>query len=87
MELDAGFHEILAKASGSKRLHDLIQAFRPDMVRYRIKSLYCADLVNQAYNGHQRILEAISERNESKAKKAMLEHLDKFKRYIMSHGV
>ena len=86
VDLDAEFHEILAKASGSERLQNLIQALRADMVRFRIKSLHHADLANLSPNGHHRILTAISERNESEAKKAVLEHLENSKKYIMLHA-
>jgi DNA-binding GntR family transcriptional regulator len=38
-ELDAQFHEIVARASRSRRLLDLIQSLRSDMLRYRARSL------------------------------------------------
>src|SRR4030043_131554 len=45
IDLDAQFHEIITKMSGSKRLQELAQALRRHMLRYRIKSIYLMDNV------------------------------------------
>ena len=39
VELDAQFHEIIARLSGSKRLQELGQTLRRHMLRYRIQSI------------------------------------------------
>jgi GntR family transcriptional regulator, rspAB operon transcriptional repressor len=76
-ELDAQFHEILARASGSKRLIDLIQLLRSDMLRYRLKSLHRADHASLALDGHCRIFQCVLERNSSGLEDAVRDHLDK----------
>ena len=76
-ELDAQFHEILARASGSKRLIDLIQLLRSDMLRYRLKSLHREDHASLALHGHRRIFQCVLERNSSGLEDAVRDHLDK----------
>jgi DNA-binding GntR family transcriptional regulator len=81
-ELDAQFHEILARASGSKRLIDLIQVLRSDMLRYRIKSLHRADTAVLALDGHRRIFQCVLERDTSGLEEAIRNHLDQAKKTI-----
>ena len=81
-ELDAQFHEILARASGSKRLIDLIQSLRSDMLRYRIKSLHRTDTAALALQGHRRIVECIINRDSPALDDAVRNHLDQAKRTI-----
>jgi GntR family transcriptional regulator, rspAB operon transcriptional repressor len=76
-ELDAQFHEILARASGSRRLIDLIQLLRSDMLRYRLKSLHRADHASLALDGHRQIFQCVLERNSSGLEDAIRDHLDK----------
>jgi DNA-binding GntR family transcriptional regulator len=78
-ELDAQFHEILARASGSKRLIDLIQILRSDMLRYRLKSLHRMDHASLALDGHRRIFQCVLERNSSGLEDAIRNHLDQCK--------
>jgi DNA-binding GntR family transcriptional regulator len=75
-ELDAQFHEILARASGSKRLIDLITILRSDMLRYRLKSLHRVDTATLAIDGHRRIFQCVLERNGSGLDDAVRNHLD-----------
>lgn len=81
-EWDAQFHEILARASGSKRLIDLIQNLRSDMLRYRIKSLHRTDTAALALDGHRRIFECLVARDSSGLDEAVRNHLDQAKKTI-----
>ena len=56
VELDAQFHEIIARLSGSKRLLELAQTLRHHMLRYVIQSIYATDNVVRAIEGHKGIL-------------------------------
>jgi GntR family transcriptional regulator, rspAB operon transcriptional repressor len=85
-ELDAQFHEILARASGNKRLIDLIQILRSDMVRYRIKSLHRADTAALALDGHRRIFQCVLEGNSSGIEDAVRDHLDQAKKTIRHYA-
>jgi GntR family transcriptional regulator, rspAB operon transcriptional repressor len=85
-ELDAQFHEILARASGSKRLIDLIQILRSDMLRYRIKSLHRTDTAALSLDGHRRIFQCLLERNSSGLEDAVRNHLDQAKKTIRRYA-
>lgn len=81
-ELDAQFHEILAGASGSKRLMDLIHALRSDMLRYRMKSLHRVDTASIALSGHRRIFECLIGKDEAGIEAAIQDHLQQAMTYI-----
>jgi DNA-binding GntR family transcriptional regulator len=82
VDLDAEFHELIAQASGSRRILELICRLRIDMLRYRMKSLHRQDTASLALDGHQRILKAIVERDEAGAEAAVRDHLDQARKYI-----
>ena len=83
INLDAEFHELLGRASGSQRLLNLILAHRSDMVRYRIISLLRTENASTALAGHRRIFECLIEKNESGLKSAIKDHIEEAKKYIM----
>jgi DNA-binding GntR family transcriptional regulator len=83
IDLDAEFHELLGRASGSQRLLKLILTHRSDMVRYRIISLLRADNASTALAGHHRIFECLVKKNEGGVKSAIKDHIEDAKKYIM----
>ena len=85
-ELDAQFHEILARASRNKRLFDLIQILRSDMLRYRIKSLNRTDSATLALDGHRRIFQCVLDGNSNGLDDAIRNHLDHSKKTIRLHA-
>jgi DNA-binding GntR family transcriptional regulator len=86
IELDAEFHELLARTSGSQRLLKLIHAHRNDMLRYRIKSLHRTDNASLAIAGHRRIFECLVEKDECGVTSAVEDHIDKAKEYIQLYA-
>lgn len=87
LNYDAEFHEIIAKASGSKRLLELCQLLRRHMLRYRIESLYLPetdfrDMALGAIAGHRRILECIRTKDRQEVEKAIRSHLEETKTAI-----
>lgn len=86
VERDAEFHEILVRASGSKRLLELCQLFRRHMLRYRIEALYLPETGLRAIIGHRRILECMRQRDEKGIKPAIREHLEQSKREIQRYA-
>jgi len=76
VDMDARFHEIISKFSGSKRLLELAQTLRRHMLRYRIQSIYSVDNVLRAINGHKGILRAIEKRNLEEVNKAIRYHME-----------
>jgi DNA-binding GntR family transcriptional regulator len=86
VELDAQFHEIIAKLSGSKRLQELGQTLRRHMLRYRIQSIYLIENVLRAIEGHKGILEAIERGNLEEVSGAIKNHLEQSKKDILRYA-
>ena len=51
IELDAQFHDIIAKLSGSDRLLELVQTLRRHMLRYRTHVVYAFDTAIRWWRG------------------------------------
>lgn len=86
VELDAQFHEIIARYSGSQRLLELAQTLRRHMLRYRIQSIYAADNVLRAIEGHRGILQAIEKGGLSEVKQAIQLHLEQSKKDVLRYA-
>ena len=86
VELDAQFHEIIARLSGSPRLLELAQTLRRHMLRYRIESIYTLDNVRRAIDGHTGILQAIVQADRPGVGQAISAHLEQSKRDILRYA-
>jgi DNA-binding GntR family transcriptional regulator len=86
IELDAQFHEIIARLSGSTRLFELAQSLRHHMLRYRIQSIYATDNVFRAIEGHKNILAAIEKGNRDEIGLAIRTHLEQSKKDILHYA-
>jgi len=80
VELDAQFHEIIARLSGSKRLLELCQTLRRHMLRYRVESIYLPGTALRAIEGHKGILKAIENGYPEGIPQAIRSHLEQSKR-------
>jgi DNA-binding GntR family transcriptional regulator len=86
VDMDARFHEIISKFSGSRRLLELAQTLRRHMLRYRIQSIYSVENVLRAIDGHKRILRAIQKRNLEEINKAIQRHMEQSKKDILRYA-
>jgi len=86
VDMDAKFHEIISKFSGSQRLLELAQTLRRHMLRYRIQSIYSVDNVLRAIDGHKGILRAIEKRNLGEVNKAIQRHMEQSKKDILRYA-
>ena len=86
VEVDAAFHEVIARCSGSDRLLELAQTLRRHMLRYRAKSIFSADTVVKAIVGHKAILAAIEDGNADAVEQAIKVHLDESKESCIRYG-
>jgi DNA-binding GntR family transcriptional regulator len=86
IDLDARFHEIIARFSESKRLLELAQTLRRHMLRYRIQSIYSVGNVLRAIDGHKGILRAIDKRNLEGVNKAIRHHMEQSKKDILRYA-
>ena len=86
VDLDAQFHEIIARHSGSQRLLELAQTLRRHMLRYRIQSIYSVDNVLRAIEGHKGIQRAIKKQNLEEVNKAIRYHMEQSKKDILRYA-
>ena len=86
IDLDARFHEIIARYSGSQRLLELAQTLRRHMLRYRIQSIYSVGNVLRAIGGHRGILRAIEKRDLEEVNKAIRNHMEQVKRDVLRYA-
>jgi GntR family transcriptional regulator, rspAB operon transcriptional repressor len=86
IELDALFHEIIARSSGSSRLFELAQTLRHHMLRYRIQSIYTTDNVVRAIEGHKEILAAVEKGDMGEINLAIRTHLEQSKKDILRYA-
>lgn len=86
VDMDAKFHEIISKFSGSKRLLELAQTLRRHMLRYRIQSIYSVDNVLRAIEGHKGIVQAIKKRDPEEITQAIRHHMEQSKRDVLRYA-
>jgi DNA-binding GntR family transcriptional regulator len=86
VDMDARFHEIISKFSGSKRLLELAQTLRRHMLRYRIQSIYSVENVLRAIEGHKGIAQAIRKRDLEEVNQAIRHHMEQSKSDILRYA-
>jgi DNA-binding GntR family transcriptional regulator len=86
VELDAQFHESIARLSGGQRLLEMAQTLRRHMLRYRIESIYTLDNVRRAIDGHKGILQAMEKSDRPGVGQAISAHLEQSKRDILRYA-
>jgi DNA-binding GntR family transcriptional regulator len=86
VDMDARFHEIISKFSGSQRLLELAQTLRRHMLRYRIQSIYSVDNVLRAIKGHKEILQAIEKSDLEEVDKAIRNHMEQVKKDVLRYA-
>jgi DNA-binding GntR family transcriptional regulator len=86
IDLDARFHEIIARHSGSQRLLELAQTLRRHMLRYRIQSIYSVENVLRAIEGHKGILRAIEKRDLEELNNAIRNHMEQVKKDVLRYA-
>jgi DNA-binding GntR family transcriptional regulator len=82
---DTEFHDILCQSSGSKRIHELSQLLREYMLKFRIECLRTPEVASRAALAHERIFQAICERNLTKAQTSIDDHLREVREDIISY--
>jgi DNA-binding GntR family transcriptional regulator len=86
VELDAEFHEILVRASGSERLQELCQMLRRHMLRYRIESIFCEDNVIRGIAWHKRIFHCLKQKDVDGITEAIQRHMEQARDDIRRYG-
>ena len=86
VELDAEFHEILVRASGSERLQELCQMLRRHMLRYRIESIFRKENVIRGIGWHNRIFDCLKRKDEPGITEALRQHMEQTREDIRMYA-
>ncbi|MDA3810309.1 MAG: FCD domain-containing protein [Spirochaetaceae bacterium] len=74
-ETDIQFHRYLAEMTGNEILINLMRLFNQWLIRHRIDSLKHPGQIQEALNAHEKIFNAIEEKDSMKADNAMRTHI------------
>ncbi len=83
-DLDAQFHETIARLSGSTHIMEITQLMRRHMLRHRVTSFLHTDIFVRALDGHKLIFKAIERRDPDEVERAIRYHLDLSLRDILA---
>ncbi len=85
IDLDTEFHEIICKASRSKRLYQISQMLREHMLKFRIACLHLPEIAKRSRDGHFEILKALKSKDPRKTDNSILQHMLITKKDIMDY--
>lgn len=86
IDRDVDFHDILVRASGSRRLIEICQTLRRHMLLYRIESVYEPEMVLSVIEDHRRILDRLMAHDVAGVTQAISDHLDHVKREVLHYA-
>lgn len=84
-EADVRFHDIINQSTGNDRLIQLVNNLAEQMYRYRLEYIKDAAYHNRLIDEHEEIYNAILERDEESAAKAVVVHIDNQEASILEH--
>lgn len=84
-EADVRFHDIINQSTGNDRLIQLVNNLAEQMYRYRLEYIKDAAYHNRLIDEHEEIYNAILERDEERAAKAVVVHIDNQEASILEH--
>jgi DNA-binding GntR family transcriptional regulator len=85
IDLDTEFHEVICKASRSKRLYQISQMLRDHMLKFRIACLHVPEIAKRARDGHFEILKTIKLKDPQKTDDSILQHMLETKKDILNY--
>jgi DNA-binding GntR family transcriptional regulator len=85
IDLDTEFHEIICKASRSKRVYQISQMLREHMLKFRMACLHLPEIAQKARNGHCEIFRAIKSKDPKRLDEAVLSHMRETKKDILDY--
>lgn len=85
MKLNARFHDVLEQASGSDRLHRMIDALRPPVLTYRVAALRTHAERERSTVDHYRIVHALKSGDVDGVEKLMRQHAYQACQVVLSH--
>lgn len=85
IHLDTEFHEIICRASRSKRIYQISQMLREHMLKFRMGCLHLPEIAKKARDGHSRIFRAIKSKDPERLDEAVLSHMTETKKDILNY--
>ena len=85
MKLNARFHDVLEQASGSDRLHRLIDGLRPPILTYRVAALRTHPERERSTIEHYRIVQALKAGDVDGVERMMRQHAYQACEVVLSH--
>lgn len=86
VDRDVDFHDIIVRASGSRRLVEICQTLRRHMLLYRVESIYEPEMVLSVIEDHRRILDRLKAHDVVAITRAVSDHLDHVKRNVLHYA-
>lgn len=83
-QADEDFHEKIYKASGNRRLMQVLNILREQIYRYRIEYLKGEDTRNQLVEEHRQMTRAIRDRDVARAQELSFRHLENQRKAIIN---
>lgn len=83
-ELNSKFHDRIIDLAGNAVLKQLYERANVHLIRYKFRSLLTAGRALDSLREHEKIWEAIKERNVSKAEEAIREHIQNISKNVLS---
>jgi DNA-binding FadR family transcriptional regulator len=84
VHLDGAFHLAIAEASGNRLLYDLLVDLTAYLSSHRHVALSADGRARRSLEEHDRVVEAILERDAERARVAMVEHLASVREYFVA---
>jgi len=85
IDLDTEFHEVICKATRSRRVYEISQMLREHMLRFRMICLHVPEIAKRARDGHVKILRALKSKDPRALDEAILTHMADTKRDIQDY--
>lgn len=82
VSINTGFHDLLYRASGSRRLKSIIQDLRDYFYRFRRHILGISTMDRRSHEDHVKMVEAIAAGDDCLAEKLTREHISRARRKL-----
>ena len=82
---DVEFHEAIYKSTGNKRLIQILNNLREQMYRYRLEYIKDKQTRENLVAEHRCIIDALKERDNTKGREVMLNHIEKQQTTILEN--
>lgn len=87
LELDNKYHQVIYKAANSRMISQTLSDFHHYLERMRKTTLNDIERAQKSHVEHQKIANAIKERNVEEAQRLAIEHINNSMLNIDKHGL